>query len=454
MMLMFRLILYCSVTLVALISCSSESEELKKTNEEIVISRSDYAERLQGFWLAQCIANWTGLITEMDKIGGDGLDGKGAGFYTRDDWGGPDERNIWGNFSDHSDTIDFYLEPGEFWGADDDTDIEYIYQYITYQSQDPKLTAEQIRDGWLTHIYSDENTPFSWDWGKTPENFLWVSNQSAHDLMLDGVLPPETSDPELNPNYDMIDAQLTTEIFGLFAPGRPEVARELAYLPIRTTARENAAWISEFYVTLHSLASIAPEDLSMKERVFWMAEEARSVLPDDSYSGKMYDFVSGQYESGVPWETARDELFEKYQVRQEDGYEWATKEEVCEGCFAAGINFGASMVSLFYGEGDLKETIKIGVLAGWDSDNPAATWGGLLGFMVGRQGVEDAFGRTFPSKFNIHRTRGKFPNEGIDTFESMAATGVTIVDRVVEQYLGGRVDHDRDVWVILVGVDN
>ena len=252
----------------------------------------------------------------------------------------------------------------------------------------------------------------------------------------------------------MIDAQLTTEIFGLFAPGRPEVARELAYLPIRTTARENAAWISEFYVTLHSLASIAPEDLSMKERVFWMAEEARSVLPDDSYSGKMYDFVSGQYESGVPWETARDELFEKYQVRQEDGYEWATKEEVCEGCFAAGINFGASMVSLFYGEGDLKETIKIGVLAGWDSDNPAATWGGLLGFMVGRQGVEDAFGRTFPSKFNIHRTRGKFPNEGIDTFESMAATGVTIVDRVVEQYLGGRVDHDRDVWVILVGVDN
>ena len=106
---MFRLVLYCSVTLVALIGCSSESEELKKTNEEIVISRYDYAERLQGFWLAQCIANWTGLITEMDKIGGDGLDGKGAGFYTRDDWGGPDERNIWGNFSDHSDTIDFYL---------------------------------------------------------------------------------------------------------------------------------------------------------------------------------------------------------------------------------------------------------------------------------------------------------------------------------------------------------
>ncbi|MCB1123503.1 MAG: ADP-ribosylglycohydrolase family protein [Verrucomicrobiae bacterium] len=441
---------FIPLTFLALLpfGCGPENNEPVMKSDVFTLSRTEYADRLYGFWLAECIANWTGLITEMDKIGGDGLDGRGAGFYTREDWGGPDQPNLWGHRSGHSKTIDFYLDPGEMWGADDDTDIEYIYQYITWQSKDPKLTGKQIRDGWLTHIYSDENTPFSRDGGKTPENFLWVSNQSAHDLMLEGFVPPETSDPARNPNWDMIDAQLTTEIFGLFAPGRPEVARELAYLPIRTTARENAAWISEFYVTLHSLASVAPESLSMKERIHWMLDEAREVLPEDSYSAKMYDFVNSQYNAGVSWEAARDALYEKYQVRQEDGYEWATKEPVCQGCFAAGINFGASMVSLLYGEGDLKETIKIGVLSGWDSDNPSATWGGLLGFMVGRAGVEKAFGRTFPDKFNIHRTRGGFPNDGVDTFENMAATGIAVVDRVVEQYLGGRVDKERDAWVI------
>ena len=36
---------------------------------EIIISRSRYMEQVQGFWLAQCIANWTGLITEMDRVG-------------------------------------------------------------------------------------------------------------------------------------------------------------------------------------------------------------------------------------------------------------------------------------------------------------------------------------------------------------------------------------------------
>ena len=46
--------------------------------------------------------------------------------------------------------------------------------------------------------------------------------------MKEGYLPPETSDPNLNEHYEMIDAQLTTEIFGLFAPGRPDIALEMA----------------------------------------------------------------------------------------------------------------------------------------------------------------------------------------------------------------------------------
>ena len=36
---------------------------------DLIISRSAYANKLYGFWLGQCIANWTGLVTEMDKIG-------------------------------------------------------------------------------------------------------------------------------------------------------------------------------------------------------------------------------------------------------------------------------------------------------------------------------------------------------------------------------------------------
>ncbi len=409
-----------------------------------IVSRSDYADRLYGFWLGQCIANWTGLVTEMDKIGNIG-DIKTGDFYTREDWGTPDQPSIWaeGIPSDLSDNIDFVFRgEDEVWGADDDTDVEYMYQYLLYTHKTSFLTGEEIKTGWLKHIKPEE------------ENYLWVSNQKALDMMKDGIVPPATSDPALTKDtiydnyHEMIDAQLTTEIFGFYAPSRPDVAIKMAKLPIQTTARENAQWISEFYVSMYALASAVPEDLSKKEKIMWMSGRSREVLPPDSYASKMYDFVKSRYEAGDTWEQARDAVYERYQVQQEDGYDITSKEIFCNGCFAAGINFAASIVSLLYGEGDLVETIKIGALSGWDSDNPTATWGGLLGFMYGKNGVEEAFGRTFSDKFNIHRTRVNFPNDGMDNFDDMAKIGVYIVDRVVQDEMQGGVDLKNDVWYI------
>ena len=256
-----------------------------------------------------------------------------------------------------------------------------------------------------------------------------------------------TSDPEKNMFYDMIDAQLTTEIFGLFAPGRPDIALEMAHLPIRTTARNEAALASEFYVVMHSLAVTVDPAEPMKDQVHALAAAARGYMPDESTTAKMYDFVKSRYDEGVPWEKARDDVYQRYQIDEEDGYDITSQGIYCNGCFAAGINFAASMVSLLYGEGDFKETVKIAVLAGWDSDNPAATWGGLLGFIIGREGVEEAFERKFSDRFNIHRTRKGFPvPNGVDNFPDMAATGVAIVDRVVVTDMGGEIKDGT--WII------
>tara|TARA_B100000963_G_scaffold361356_1_gene396330 strand:+ start:1405 stop:2745 length:1341 start_codon:yes stop_codon:yes gene_type:complete len=408
-------------------------KEYTPKGSEIVISRADYLNKLKGFWLAQCIANWTGLVTENDKIGNIG-EFKTGDFYTRDDWGKKDELNLRGNMTDRY--IDFVFEGKDgIWGADDDTDIEYMYQHLVYTNKVSKLSGEQIRDGWLKHIKHEE------------QNYLWVSNQRALNLMLDGEVPPETSDPTKNPDFDMIDAQLTTEIFGFYSPGRPDFAVQMAELPIRTTARDNAEWISKFYVSMYSLAAIANPNLSIKENLLIIAEKSRNQLPNDSYASKMYDFVKSQYDDGLAWETIRDNVYVRYQVEEKDGYDITSRNLKCNGCFAAGINFAASLVSLFAGEGDLKETIKMGSLMGWDSDNPTATWGGLIGFMIGKEGVEKAFDRSFSEEYNIHRTRQNFP-KGVDNFSNMANVGIFITDRVVQNDLGGGIDLKKNIWYI------
>jgi len=432
-----------------LVNSSMEYRPYTPGVDELLISREAYLNKLYGFWLGQCIANWTGLVTELDKIGGEGPHGE---FYTRASWGQADHAAIWaepGEPSALSDIIDWVFEDEDgIWGADDDTDIEYMYQHLLLCNRTSVLSGEQIRDGWLKHIYSEEDTPFLGYQGDK-ENYLWVSNQRAHDLMRnEGLVPPATSDPARNPDYEMIDAQLTTEIFGFFAPARPDIALKMAKLPIRTTARGNAAWAAEFYVVMYSLASYVDQDYSIKEQILWMADVARRRLPDDSYSAKMFDFVKSRYEAGIPWEQARDELYVRYQVEQRDGYDLSSRNLFCNGCYASGINFAASIVSLLYGEGDYKNTVKIAVLAGWDSDNPAATWGGLLGFMLGRDGIERTFNRTFSARFNIHRTRGNFPGDGIDTFQAMAEKGVFVVDRVVQEEMGGGVDLVNNEWWI------
>ena len=423
--------------IVTLFSCEINSN---KDYKIIEISKEKYADQLHGFWLGQLIANWTGLITEMDKIGNIG-EVKTGEFYTRNDWGKTDQRSIWEDESvSKSDVkIDYvFRDKDELWGSDDDTDIEYMYQYLLNFYETSILTPSQIRAGWLKHIKKEE------------ENFLWVSNQRAFDLMIEGILPPETSDPSLNENFEMIDAQLTTEIFGLFSPTRPEISIKMAELPITTTARDEAKEISEFYIRMHSLASMPIHMNDMKDKIFWLAEESRKALNNEKYPAKMYDYVKGLYYSNIKWESARDSIYNRYQVKQEDDYDITSRELYCNGCFAAGINFASSLVSLFFGEGDLKETIKIGTLSGWDSDNPTSTWGGLIGFMIGKSGVEEAFKREFSNKFNIHRTRQNFPNDGIDTFENMANEGLKIIDRVVKDELNGIIDEGDNLWLIPV----
>ena len=61
--------------------------------DTLYIDRASYSNALEGFWLGTSIGNWTGLVTEMDKIGDIGEIKTGA-FYTREDWGKPDEPNI------------------------------------------------------------------------------------------------------------------------------------------------------------------------------------------------------------------------------------------------------------------------------------------------------------------------------------------------------------------------
>ncbi|MCW5517135.1 ADP-ribosylglycohydrolase family protein [Muriicola sp. Z0-33] len=381
--------------------------DFKNKKDTLVLNRTLYKDKLKGFWLGSCIANWTGLPTENKRTD--------FPFFTDADFGS-------GKYN--------YVLDEDPWGADDDTDIEYVYQHAIEKFDNPLLSGPQISAEWKEHI----SLPL-----------LWVSNLAALGQMQNGAIPPATSLPENNPMWDMIDAQLTTEIFGALAPGRPDFALQMGHLPVRTTAYLHSEWAAEFYIIMYALAARTNPEQSRKEQTQWMAAQARKRIPEWSYIADMYDFVKQSYENNDDkenWEKTRDEVARRYQHTVTSGYNYKYPWD-------AGINFAASMVSLFYGEGDYKKTIRIGVMCGWDSDNPAATWGGLLGLLYGHEELENHFGKTnFSEDYNIARTRYKMPIP-LDNFTAMADRGLLIIDKIVKEHLEGKISGDN--WSIPLG---
>jgi hypothetical protein len=376
------------------------------------LDRAEYRERLRGMWLGECIANWTGLTTEGARAE--------PPFYTDTDWGLA--------FDGRQPRFVTWLDP---WWADDDTDIEYVWQHLLVGLHEPPagpapLTPAQIAAGWTAHV----------------NRFIWVSNAAARGLIGRGVRPPATSLGAANPWRLHIDAQLTTEVFGALCPGMPEEALRQADLAIRTTAAGYAVHAAQFHVALYSLAAVSDPSMPARDRVVQMVQRARRFIPDSSKSADAVDFVLADFLANPDpddWESTRDRIYARYQLNAvANGFQY-------RGWFESTVNLACGVMALLYGQGDFRRTVQIGTLSGWDSDNGTATMGGLLGLMNGAEWVREQFpGTPLSDRFWILRTRDNLPDylpddpEAEDTYDRMAARLVPLVEGVIAG-AGGRV---------------
>ncbi|MFZ4573240.1 MAG: ADP-ribosylglycohydrolase family protein [Phycisphaerales bacterium] len=379
-----------------------------------VITEADYADRLRGMWLGECIANWTGLRTEGRH--------REPPFLTDADWGLP-----YNGF-----TLDFtwYFSP---WPADDDTDIEYVYLHEAARLGRFEFTPVELRDAWLAHINRD----------------IWVSNRKARDLMGRGVLPPATGMGHANVDRLMIDAQLTTELFGAAYPGMPELALEAADLPIRTTAAGYAAHAAQFYVVLYALATEVDPALSGREKAIWLVEQGLSYIPESSKSADVIRFVLDDFLANPDpnnWELTRDRIDDRYRVHA------AANGFVYRDWFESSVNLATGVMALLYGQCDYRRTVQVGTMSGWDSDNGTATMGGLLGLMGGRSAVQSAFpGSNLSDLYDIDSRRDNMPDyvpqnaAAEDTLTMMAQRMLPLVRANVEN--AGGVARDG-VWAL------
>lgn len=336
-----------------------------------------YYDKVRAAWQTILIANYTGLEHE--------------GLYLDE----PSEET----------SIELVLL--EQWPTDDDTSVEWVDLHIL-ETYGLHPTYEQIRDEWVDHLNHD----------------IWVSTRQARDLMDIGVVPPQTGEARLNPEgVWTIDAQLQTELFGLIAPGLPDVAMNQARYFARVTNSGFAVEASQFYASAYA-------DAFFVFHVPTLIERAQSRFPKDSDIAQIVTFVQTCHTNHPDnWRTCRQMIRDRYDT---DPVWWGAR-----------VNFASAIMALLYGEGDLMETMTIGSLAGWDADNNVTTGAGLLALIVGYDGLPEAFRSASDTYFNEDVT-GDLPKT--QTVAEIAERTQRLAEQTIIE-AGGQVLSDRYVVV-------
>lgn len=207
---------------------------------------------------------------------------------------------------------------------------------------------------------------------------LWHANQAARYNILQGIKPPESGHWLNNPHADDIDYQIEADFAGLMSPGMPNTASEISD-KIGHIMNYGDGWYGGVYVgAMYSLAFISDD-------IEYIISEALKTIPKES---TFYQCIS----DAIQWHTQYPEDWHKtwFEIQRK----WSDDRGCPEGVFAplnidAKVNSAYVVMGLLYGKGDFTKTMEISTRAGQDSDCNPSTAGGILGTMLGYDGIPD-----------------------------------------------------------------
>ena len=347
------------------------------------INAAEYLDRLRGMWFGQLIGNHSGRALE-------GL------YQTRD--GAPDSEFSWVIKTSESDP----------WSGDDDTNFEYLYLH-TLETFGLEPNAAQIQAHWDAHVTLTG---------------VYIANRQAWYLMDHGYQIPDTGSFRFNMHAYAIDSQITTESLGALAPGMPQWAIDSVRRFGGVSNEGFALHAAQFYAALYAYAAFEsdPEVL---------VELAQNVVPTTSRSWQAIQDVRDWYEAdmldGVPdWRATRQFVYDYY-VNYDNGRfrNWVEST----------INLALTTLAILYGQGEFEDTIRIGVLCGYDADCNPATAGGLIGLVLGYDALPTEL---TSSAADVYAPEGRPGLPETDTITNIAARLQAITEQVIIAH-GGNV---------------
>ncbi len=289
-------------------------------------------------------------------------------------------------------------------------DDDWYYEMVAlngFEKHGIGMTVEQLGEQWL------ENSAGTWG-----------SSRGAREALLKGARGAEAGHPRHNAEWWTMGAQFSADLYGLLAPGRPNLAARLA----RTLGHINGyAEGTDGAVFVAGMVSLAFVDRDPRSIV---RKAAGLVHPESPYR-RCLDGILRRAEAGRPWR----------EIAQAVEDEWRGVYPASNNAVANG---GMLALGLWFGGGDLMETLNIISSAAdySDADCNAASGAAVLAAAFGPRAIPKALSAQFGDRMRGDKLGDILLTPPVDVrFSDLARRTAAIGERFLAVE-GVRIDGD------------
>lgn len=328
------------------------------------ISMEEYTDKVAGGWLGQATAVLYAQWTEHRWMGE-------MVPFDLEDWYRVDPKVLekCGAFENRQERRAFYLEQiqekknwvkwtPEMMSDQDDLYIEFMFLYSILKNG-LDVTAIEIAEDWIRYLAPDR---------------IWGANKAAYQNFQKGIWPPASGHPRNNnlPLDDAIDFQIEADLFGLISPGMPRISNAWSDKVGHIMNYGDGVYGGMAMAALYGEAFFESDPRKL-------AEYSLKAIPAESAYAKIVRDVLDLHQRYPDWQDAWKKLDEK----------WGKKDGETVHGLDVKINGAYVYMGLLYGGGDFLKTMNIAMRCGMDSDCNPSSAAGILGTVLGLQGIPE-----------------------------------------------------------------
>jgi ADP-ribosylglycohydrolase len=239
-------------------------------------------------------------------------------------------------------------------GMPEDDDVNYTMLALhVLETYGDGFTTDDVATVWLQML---------------PPLTVFTAERVAMENLLAYVEPPATASYR-NPYREWIGAQIRADLWGYVRPGDPAAAAELAWRDARLSHVGNGVYGAMWAAAMVAAAFVESDPARVVAR-------GLDVIPRASRLAEAVAWSAELAAGNDDWEAVLDGLHGRY-----GHYHWVH----------AVNNAALVAAALVHGRGAFDRSIAAAVMGGWDTDSNGATVGSVVGAMVGRAGIGDAW---------------------------------------------------------------